>query len=167
MAGLTLKRKGNKMTNQEINTKLDEMKKEYGIEHQDYDFTEGMTNTEIMEVICEREQEMIECIQDDEEITGVSVTEEQRETYRPVTYSKRVMVAMAKALGYTYQEAKDINGKEDKLGYTLWRKEINGVQKASNKALFNHFMDELILRGDKEVLRQARYADGLYIWNEL
>lgn len=52
------------VSNKELNEKLDNMLKQYGIEFHDYGFTAGMTSTELMAVINEREQDMIDCLND-------------------------------------------------------------------------------------------------------
>lgn len=60
------------MKNSTVNNKLDEMKANYGIEFGDYGFSDNMTNLEMMEIIKERELEIIG--------TLYNVEEEEAET---------------------------------------------------------------------------------------
>lgn len=131
----------------------------------------AFANLHIEQMIKENEEfdrEFKECQRQAEiEKKAENITEEQKREYRPLTITSRVMNATAKALGYVFEECKDINGKKDSAGFVMWRKQMNGVQKNSNKALFEHFLNELILKGDKEVLRQATYSDGIKIWSNI
>lgn len=54
-------------TNQEVNQELERMFKAYGIEFNDFGFTNNMDNNQYMAVIRERELDIIETINDNEE----------------------------------------------------------------------------------------------------
>jgi hypothetical protein len=79
-------KKGNKEMTQieKNNLMIDRMKKEYGIEYNDFSFTDKMSDIEIFNVMIERENEIKELISDETEIDKIEAVAQTTTTAQDI-----------------------------------------------------------------------------------